>query len=156
LRIHNDCYVSNWDHKINTLLCIKKISIPYLGGNNRRVIIIGNNKSAQQLNVFFNKRKDLGYKVLGVFSDQLATTVKDSFEFLKEEEVDEIYCSIEEVSDDIINEYVKFSDQNYSLLKFIPNTKRIFSKRLKTDYYEYLPVLSIPEIYWLSFLFFLG
>jgi len=152
LRISSISFKDNYKYitiVIVTIGIIKLIlyyALTYLGGNNRRVIIIGNNKSAQQLNVFFNKRKDLGYKVLGVFSDQLATTVKDSFEFLKKEEVDEIYCSIEEISDDIINEYVKFSDQNYSLLKFIPNTKRIFSKRLKTDYYEYLPVLSIPEV----------
>ncbi|WP_299186342.1 exopolysaccharide biosynthesis polyprenyl glycosylphosphotransferase [uncultured Aquimarina sp.] len=118
----------------------------YLGGNNRRVIIIGNNKSAQQLKMFFEKRKDLGYQVLEVFSDQLSNKIEDSFEFLKNEDVDEIYCSIDEISDEVVNEYVKYADQNYSVLKFIPNSQRIFSKRLKTDYYEYLPVLSIPEV----------
>ncbi|MBW1293918.1 exopolysaccharide biosynthesis polyprenyl glycosylphosphotransferase [Aquimarina litoralis] len=118
----------------------------YLGGNNRIVVIIGNNKSAQQLNAFFEKRKDLGYQVLKVFSDELPDKIKDSFEFLKKEDVDEIYCSIDEISDEVVNEYVKYADQNYSVLKFIPNSQRIFSKRLKTDYYEYLPVLSIPEV----------
>ncbi|MHA7059262.1 exopolysaccharide biosynthesis polyprenyl glycosylphosphotransferase [Aquimarina sp. M1] len=118
----------------------------YLGGNNRKVIIIGNNKSAQQLKTFFEKRKDLGYKVLEVFSDSLPNKIEDSFKFLRKQEVDEIYCSIDEISDEIVNEYVKYADQNYSVLKFIPNSQRIFSKRLKTDYYEYLPVLSIPEV----------
>ncbi len=118
----------------------------YLGGNNRNIIIVGNNKSAQQLHTFFNKRKELGYQVLKVFSDTLPDTISDSFEFLKKEDIDEIYCAMEEVSDEVINEYVKYTDQHYSTLKFIPNSQRIFSKRLKTDYYEYLPVLSIPEI----------
>ncbi|MFD2563581.1 exopolysaccharide biosynthesis polyprenyl glycosylphosphotransferase [Aquimarina rubra] len=118
----------------------------YLGGNNRKVIIIGNNKSSQQLKTFFEKRKDLGYKVLKVFSDDLSDKIEDSFEFLEKENVDEIYCSIDEISDEIVNEYVKYADRNYSVLKFVPNTQRIFSKRLKTDYYEYLPVLSMPEV----------
>jgi len=118
----------------------------YLGGNNRRVIIIGSNKNAQQLSLFFEKRKDLGYQVLEVFSDKLSKKIKDSFEFLEKEEVDEIYCSIDEISDEVINEYVKYADRNYSVLKFIPSSQRIFSKRLKTDYYEYLPVLSIPDV----------
>ncbi|MDH7446383.1 exopolysaccharide biosynthesis polyprenyl glycosylphosphotransferase [Aquimarina sp. 2201CG14-23] len=118
----------------------------YLGGNNRRVIIIGGNKSAEQLKTFFEKRKDLGYKVLQVFSDNHSNTIKDSFEFLEKEDVDEIYCSIDEISDETVNEYVKYADQNYCVLKFIPSSQRIFSKRLKTDYYEYLPVLSIPEV----------
>ena len=118
----------------------------YLGGNNRKVIIIGNNKNAQQLRVFFAKRKDLGYQVLEVFSDKSTKKIQDSFDFLQKQEVDEIYCSIDEISDEVINEYVKYADQNYSVLKFIPSSKRIFSKRLKTDYYEYLPVLSVPDV----------
>ncbi|KAA1244334.1 exopolysaccharide biosynthesis polyprenyl glycosylphosphotransferase [Aquimarina sp. RZ0] len=118
----------------------------YLGGNNRRVIIVGNNKSAQQLKTFFNKRKDMGYKVLEIFSNKSPNTIQDSFEFLAKEEVDEIYCSMDEISNETLNEYIKYADQNYTIVKFIPNTEHIFSKRLKTDYYEYLPVLSIPEV----------
>ncbi|GAA4109814.1 undecaprenyl-phosphate glucose phosphotransferase [Aquimarina addita] len=131
--------------KIITYYALKRYR-SYLGGNNRRVIIIGSNKSADQLKAFFNKRKDMGYQVLGTFSNYLTDTIKDSFEFLEKEDVDEIYCSIDEVSDDIVNEYVKYADQNYCVLKFIPNSQRIISKRLKTDYYEYLPVLSMPEV----------
>ncbi|WP_282088046.1 exopolysaccharide biosynthesis polyprenyl glycosylphosphotransferase [Aquimarina algiphila] len=138
---------------ISTVGIIKVISYyalkryrSYLGGNNRRVIIIGNNKSANQLMAIFEEKKDLGYQVLGVFSDTLSKSIKDSFDFLEEEEVDEIYCAIDEISDDIMNEYVKYVDQNYCVLKFIPSSQRIYSKRLTTDYYEYLPVLSIPEI----------
>lgn len=131
--------------KIITYYALKRYR-SYLGGNNRRVIIIGSNKSAYQLKAFFNKRKDMGYQVLGTFSDYLSDTIKDSFEFLEKEEVDEIYCSIDEISDDVINKYVKYVDQNYCVLKFIPNSQKIISKRLKTDYYEYLPVLSIPEV----------
>lgn len=131
--------------KVITYYALKRYR-SYLGGNNRRVVIIGNNKSAQQLNVFFEKRKDLGYQVLQVFSNELTNKIEDSFKFLKNEDVDEIYCSMDEISDEDVNEYVKYADQNYCVLKFIPNSQRIFSKRLKTDYYEYLPVLSIPEV----------
>ncbi|MBQ4820101.1 exopolysaccharide biosynthesis polyprenyl glycosylphosphotransferase [Aquimarina sp. MMG016] len=131
--------------KIISYYALKKYR-SYLGGNNRRVIIIGNNRSAQQLKAFFDKRKDLGYQVLEIFSNDLSKTIKDSFEFLKNEDVDEIYCSVDEVSDDDVNEYVKYADQSFSVLKFIPKSQYIYSKRLKTDYYEYLPVLSIPEV----------
>jgi len=118
----------------------------YLGGNNRRVIIIGNNKSAQQLYTFFNKRKEMGYKVLKVFADSLSDTIEDSFEFLEKEDIDEIYCSIDEISEETVNEYVKYADKHFAVLKFIPKTQHIYSKRLQTDYYEYLPVLSVPEV----------
>lgn len=137
-------------------LCIGSIKIvvfyalkryrAYLGGNNRQIIIIGNTKGARQLESFFIKRKDLGYHIAKVFSDSLPNTIKDSFEFLQNERVDEIYCAVDEVSDKIINKYVTYADEKQFVLKFIPNTQQILSKRLKTDYYAYLPILSIPEI----------
>ena len=118
----------------------------YLGGNNRQIIIIGNTKGAKQLEAFFRKRKDLGYHVAKIFSDQLTNTISDSFKFLQQERVDEIYCAVDEISDKVINKYVTFADEKQCVLKFIPNTQQILSKKLKTDYYEYLPILSIPEI----------
>lgn len=119
----------------------------YLGGNNRKIVIIGNNKSTQQLQSFFRKRKDMGYQVLGVFAEGLSTGIKDSFDFLVQNDIDEIYCSMEEVSEEIINKYVIYADEHYCVLKFIPKSvASISSKPLQTDYYEYLPVLSIPEI----------
>ncbi|UZO81884.1 exopolysaccharide biosynthesis polyprenyl glycosylphosphotransferase [Aquimarina sp. ERC-38] len=118
----------------------------YLGGNNRQIIIIGSTKGARQLETFFRKRRDLGYHVAKVFSDKLSNTIKDSFQYLKNERVDEIYCAVDEVSDSVINKYVTYADQKQCVLKFIPNDQQILSKKLKTDYYEYLPILSIPEI----------
>ena len=108
------------------------------------------NQKKEENSLLFKKRKDLGYQVLEVFADNLPHTIEDSFEFLKKENVDEIYCSIDEVSDEIVNEYVKYADQSYSVLKFIPkfipNAQPIFTNRLKTDYYDYLTVLSLPEV----------
>lgn len=118
----------------------------YLGGNNRNVMIVGNNKGAQQLYSFFTKHKEMGYKVMGVFGDGLPNSVEESFEFLEKEYIDEIYCSLEEITDDEVNTFVKYADQNNSILKFIPKSQYVYSKKLKTDYYEYLPVLSIPEV----------
>jgi len=45
-----------------------------------------------------------------------------------------------------VNAYVKYANINHCNIKFIPNTKKLFTKRLKTDFYNYLPVLSIPQV----------
>lgn len=118
----------------------------YLGGNKRKIIIIGNNESARELQGFFEKRKDLGYHILGVFGANLPQKVSDSFEFLKENDADEIYCALDEISDQQINAFVAYADKHYCVLKFIPNTKKILSQRLQTDYYAYQPVLSVPQV----------
>lgn len=135
--------------KILMYYTLKKYRL-YLGGNYRNVVIIGNSTVANQLKKFFNEKTDLGYNLKGIFSNtksaQHSGTIKDSLKFIKSNAVDEIYCVVEELSDDQINEYVKLSDENYITLKFVPNTKKIFSKRMHTDYYEYLPVLSFQGV----------
>ena len=122
-----------------------------LDGNIRRVIIIGNSSGAQELERLFRNNKELGYKLLGIFSDkkgdEITGTIEESFDFIAEEQgIDEIYCAIDELTEKHVNDYVKFASMNMINIKFIPNTKKLFTKRLKTDYYNYLPVLSIQEV----------
>ncbi|WP_397364224.1 exopolysaccharide biosynthesis polyprenyl glycosylphosphotransferase [Olleya sp. R77988] len=123
----------------------------YLKGNVRRVVIIGKGEGAQELNQLFSKRKELGYNIIATFADSktktLTGSITDSFEFLKDnKEVDEIYCAIDELTEKQVNDFVKYAEINHCNIKFIPKTNKLLTKRLKTDYYNYLPVLSMPEI----------
>lgn len=122
----------------------------YLKGNIRNVIIIGNTASAVQLKHFFDKRTDLGYQLQAVFGNspgnEVTGTIADSMAYLNIHTIDEIYCAIEALSDEEINTFVKYANANYTVLKFIPETKKIFSRRLSIDYYEYLPVIALEEI----------
>ena len=136
--------------KIISFFALKKYRI-FLKGNIRKVVIIGNNKSANELRSLFINEKELGYQLQAVFSnikeDFILGNVNDSFAFLKENtEIDEIYCAIDELSEKEVNKYVKYTSINRCNIKFISNTKSLYTKRLKTDFYNYLPVLSIQEV----------
>jgi len=135
--------------KIISFYALKKYRI-FLKGNIRKVVIIGNNKSANELRSLFINERELGYQLQAVFSniedDFIQGNVNDSFAFLKENtEIDEIYCAIDELSEKEVSEYVKYTNINRCNIKFISNTKSLYTKRLKTDFYNYLPVLSIQE-----------
>ncbi|WP_136482655.1 exopolysaccharide biosynthesis polyprenyl glycosylphosphotransferase [Cognatitamlana onchidii] len=121
-----------------------------LQGNLRNVILIGSSESTEELNILFKTQKELGYKLKAVFSNtrggDFEGTIADSFEYLKKNrDIDEIYCSIDELTEKEVNEYVKYANLNHCNIKFVPNTSRLFTKRLRTDYYDYIPVLSIDE-----------
>ncbi len=45
--------------------------------------------------------------------------------------IDEIYCSVAELSNKQINSLIDFADNNLRELKFIPDNKDIYSKKLK-------------------------
>ena len=122
----------------------------YLKGNLRNVIIVGTGESIDELKEFFINRNELGYNLKGVFSNsqskKFSGTISDSFNFLdKNQNIDEIYCAIDELSEKEVNEYVKYANKHHCNIKFVPNTSKLFTKRLRTDYYTYIPVLSIQE-----------
>ena len=122
----------------------------YYKGNTRNVIIAGSGDSIEELKSFFTKRKELGYNVKGVFNnskDRKTTgTISDSFNFLETNgNIDEIYCSIDELTEKEVNKFVKYANINHCNIKFVPNRLKLYTKRLHTDYYTYIPVLSIQD-----------
>jgi putative colanic acid biosynthesis UDP-glucose lipid carrier transferase len=137
--------------KLLSYYILKSVRV-YLKGNLRNIIVIGGGESVNELKRVFTKKKELGYKIKAVFNKSNDTnsnsgSIKDSFEFLEQNNnIDEIYCAIDELTEKEINKYVKYANLNHCNIKFIPSTKRLFNKRLKTDYYNYVPVLSIQEV----------
>ncbi len=118
----------------------------YIGGNYRNVIIIGKNENVKQLKDIFNTKKEFGYNFKKKFNTKSSDfSLKSCFTYIKENNIDEVYCSISELSDSEISEIINFSDKNLKLVKFIPDVKKIFTKKLLFEYYDYLPVLSLRK-----------
>ncbi len=120
------------------------------GSNYRNAVIIGYSPEAIKLKEVFETRQDYGYRFQGFFSDKKQhPDVKGKIEDLKgyvlENKIDEIYCSLNEISNEKLKELVEFADDNNKAIKFIPDTKEIYSKNLKIDYYELFPVLSLQK-----------
>lgn len=138
------------------LISLFKFTIYYLlqkyradfGGNFRSTVIVGKNKNTQALKAFFQNNPEYGYAYKGTFnvdknSDE---TLNECFEYISIKNIDEIYCSISELNSSQINQVVDFADNNLKILKFIPDNKEIYSKKLKYEYYDYLPILSLRNI----------
>jgi len=118
-----------------------------LQGNIKNVIVIGDNEKTRQLINIFNNKLEFGY----IFKKQF--TVKDDdfslkacFDYIVEHEISEIYSSVAELSNKQIERLADFADNNLRELKFIPDNKDIYTKRLKYEYYDYIPILSFRSI----------
>ena len=137
------------------LIGFSKFSIYYLlksyrskyGGNTRNVVVFGVNPKSRALVDFFNLQKEYGYKLVKVFNVKNSNfDIKVAFEFLTNNRVDEIYCSLSEVSVKDLKQIINFSDNNLKILKFLPDDKGNILKRVKFQYYDYLPIMSFREI----------
>lgn len=120
------------------------------GSNFRNTVIIGYTPESIRLKHFFETRNDYGYRFLGYFSDRKSNQnikgkLADLKPFVIDNGVHEIYCSLNEISNENLKDLVCFADENNKTIKFIPDSKEIFSKNLRIDYYEMFPVLSLQK-----------
>ncbi|MEN9322808.1 MAG: hypothetical protein RL699_588 [Bacteroidota bacterium] len=120
------------------------------GSNYRNAVIIGYTPEAIKLKEVFENRNDFGYRFLGYFSDKKNNaSITGKLDHLKDfvlaNKVDEIYCSLNEITNDQLKDLVEFADDYRKTIKFIPDSKEIYSKNLKIDYYEFFPVLSLQK-----------
>ncbi len=119
-----------------------------LGGNNRKVVIIGLNQKTDQLRKFFLDRPEFGYHLQKTF-DLNGTEkyeIEECFEYVMKNNIDEIYSSVAELDNDKLLKLIDFADNNLKILKFLPDNKEIYSKKLDFAYYGVLPILSLRKI----------
>lgn len=157
-------YVNDIDSKIilsYTILSMlavtaSKLSIYFLlrkyrgfyGGNYRTVIIFGKGKSVSQLADFFKENLDYGYKLEKIFDfdGDKKVKIEECLQFVLKNKTDEIYCSLNGLSDTQIDYFIDFADNNLKILKFIPDNNDLFSRNLQLDYYGIIPILSLRNI----------
>lgn len=116
-------------------------------GNMRNVVVVGKNKKTDQLIKVFRSNAGYGYNFLKQFSLKNSSfDIQKCFEYIVDNNVDEIYCSVSELNNAEISAFINFADNNLKTLKFIPDNKNIFAKKLKFEYYDYIPILSLRDI----------
>ncbi|MGV6828241.1 MAG: exopolysaccharide biosynthesis polyprenyl glycosylphosphotransferase [Flavobacteriales bacterium] len=138
--------------KVFSLITLAKLAMyfllkkyrKFLGGNFRKVVIVGINQKTEQLRKFFTENPEYGYQLVTSFSiKQEYNELEEILNYIKSNEVDEIYSSIAELSEKQLQDLINFADNNLKVLKFIPDNKEIFSKRLDFNYYGYIPIISL-------------
>ncbi|QTE24508.1 exopolysaccharide biosynthesis polyprenyl glycosylphosphotransferase [Polaribacter cellanae] len=143
--------ITIWFFKILTFYTIRLYRSK--GNNFRNIVILGNDSSTKKIKEVLVKDKDLGYRYLGFFSNKLKSnkeylgTIKDSYLYILNNEVDEIFCSLNEVNEIDIKKIKKFANKNNKILKLIPNSKEIYNKDLSAEFYgNSLLILNVKKL----------
>jgi putative colanic acid biosynthesis UDP-glucose lipid carrier transferase len=123
----------------------------WLNGNIRKIVVIGTNEWSEKFKKLINQRKDLGYIIKATFSnnnlEKVTGDLNDGLTYIQEKkDIDEIYCAIDELTENQVNEYIKVASLNHKNIKFIPEDYSFFTRKLQTEYYNYIPILSIQEV----------
>lgn len=144
------------------ILCWRSVMLGVLkflrrrGLNYRRIVMVGGGPQTEDLFHFFVKHDELGYKLQGIFVDDISAIpnvplnivlggidhVKD---FLLENKTDEVYCSLSTVDFHKVNNLLRFCDHNFIRFRLIPDFRGFFNKKVSVDFYESIPVLNIRK-----------
>ena len=158
---YREIVTSPWDIlryviAVMALITLTKIAIYYLlkkyrvllKGNLRRVVIIGLNQKTDQLRKFFEEKPEYGYVLLKTFnlSGQDAYSLGQCLDYIDNNQIDEIYASVAQLDNPTMSQLIDYADNNLKILKFLPDNKDIYSKRLDFTYYGYLPIISMRKI----------
>ncbi|MEP5338911.1 MAG: exopolysaccharide biosynthesis polyprenyl glycosylphosphotransferase [Algibacter sp.] len=135
--------------RIAILILIRKYKV-ITGDNYTKVVIIGLNEGTIRLERFFQNNTNHDYKYIGFFTNKDEITklgdIDESFGFIMDKNIDEIYCSVKGLSNDQMSKLIYFADNNLKRLKFIPDNKYVFSKKLRFENYDLIPILSLSNI----------
>ncbi len=116
------------------------------GGNYRRTIIIGNGAESSSLEKFFEEKKSRGYRHIKTILPSKNEDLTKHFKFIIDKNIDEIYCSLSSLTQPQIKTVVDFAENNLKTIKFLPSFANIYSKKLKYETYDYVPILSLRSI----------
>jgi len=141
---------------VMVLITICKFTIYYLlkkyrlllGGNLRHVVIVGLNQKTDQLRKFFIDNPSYGYKLEKTFdiSGPNKVKIEDCLDYINDNDIDEIYSSVAEINNQDLSTLIDFCDNNLKILKFLPDNKEIYTKKLDFTYYGFLPILALRKI----------
>ena len=118
----------------------------------RNVIFFGCSKSAKNISLLFNERKDFGYRFLGFYSDkqsnsnQFLGSIKYGLTVIKKGNIDEVYCEMNSIKSSKLKEIRTICNINNINFNLLPENKAIYSKNFTMDYYGVVPVLKPKKL----------
>lgn len=140
------------------LMCFKLLSFYALklyrsrGKNYRNVVIIGRDETSKKIIETLRNKADLGYRYIGFFSnksskkDKYLGPLSKSFDYIVDNNIDEIYCTISTLSKDEVKEFTKFANIHSRIIKLIPNSNELYSKGISPEYYNNTLLLNVKKL----------
>lgn len=121
------------------------------GGNFVNVVVIGRDKNLKKIRRVFDE-PDLGYRYKGYFDNNTSDsptylgTIEDSYKYMLENEVDQIYCMVSRLTKNEIRNLVNFADNNLKKIKIIPDNKEVYTRGMSLELYDTIPVLNLRKL----------
>ena len=122
------------------------------GYNAKNIIIIGAGKNGMELYHVIKTDLSYGFNILGFFDDNIILKdvlpnylgpISQVEEYVKNNDIDEIYCTIPGTNSEKISELLNFAEKNMIRFYIIPEFYRNIKKSMILEVMESIPLLTI-------------
>jgi len=122
-----------------------------IGGNSLNVVVLGRDPNLKKIRRIFDDPY-LGYRYKGYFDNETSKSptylgnMLDSFGYILDNDIDEIYCVASNFNTKELKNLVDFADNNLIKFKIILDNKEVFSKAMSIEAYQNIPVLNLRKV----------
>ena len=121
------------------------------GFNVRKVIIVGYGKIGNNLKQYFEEDQGLGFVFRGFFDhntshNEVVGNIAEVPGYVKENNIDQIFCCLPKLYDDEIKALVNFAENNLVKIKILSDFSAIANKNLTIQKYGNIPVINVSSI----------
>ncbi|MDW3647221.1 MAG: undecaprenyl-phosphate glucose phosphotransferase [Bacteroidia bacterium] len=120
----------------------------------RKIAVVGNDPSINELYNFFNSKNTTVYRFLNNLDPSLSqkeveALVRDEIEDIKSfclrEQINEIYMSLPLISEEMIEELSDFADDNFIYFRMVTDFNVLKRKQINVDFFGHIPILSLRK-----------
>ncbi len=122
------------------------------GKNYRNIVVLGLDDTSKKVTSIFKNKADLGYRFFGFFSDKESNQkeylgkLEHSFNYILENDIDEIYCTLSTLKKEQVKEFTKFANRHDKIIKLIPDATELYSKSAGSEYYDNILILNVKKL----------
>lgn len=123
------------------------------GHNFKRIIVVGLGQTSLEFSHQITKHPEWGYRFDGFFDNEtdldrklLNGSVEDVPSFVLSHGIDEIYCSLEDLTKEEIRHIIEFADNHFIRLKILPDYGGFMYRKVNIDFYDNMPVMSFRKM----------
>ncbi|MBB6612122.1 undecaprenyl-phosphate glucose phosphotransferase [Pontibacter sp. Tf4] len=116
----------------------------------KKIVILGAGSLGADLYNYLKNNKQLGYKVVGFFDDNVIARhpgskifgkIDECLDFVEEHKIDEVYCALPDVEEKKIKKLIHDADKRLIRFKLVPEV-RDYRKNFNVELYGHLPILT--------------
>lgn len=121
------------------------------GKNIQSVVVMGYGPLAIQLQRFFSRHPEYGYRIVGFFDDQrqagkVRGGIQDFYEFVVNKAIDEVYCCAPYMSHQQVRDVINWCEDKFIKVKVLNEYRALSLKNVELERYDNIPILSVTAL----------